>query len=192
MQPDRFTVKSQEAIQTAQRLAAASKTEITPAHLLVALLEQEEGAGAADLPSIKSRARSAMSDLPVLGEGSAPIRDPPPPCPTCCAAPKARWPRWATGTFQPSMLLAIGDAKSPLADLLPDRASLAKAISEVRGPHTRSIPRTPRIRSRRWRSSAATLTADAASGKLDPVIGRDEEVRQRSRCFHAGPRTTRC
>ena len=44
MQPDRFTVKTQEAIAAAQRLAAASKnTEMAPAHLLVALLEQKDG-----------------------------------------------------------------------------------------------------------------------------------------------------
>ena len=60
MQPDRFTVKSQEAIASAQRLAAAGgNTEVAPPHLLVALLEQDEGLVpavltklGADLPAI--------------------------------------------------------------------------------------------------------------------------------------------
>ena len=97
MQPDRFTVKSQEAIQTAQRLAAASRNpEITPAHLLVALLEQDDGLVpavlnklGADLASIKSRARSAVAELPTLGEGGSAD----PHFPKCSAGPKAKWPR---------------------------------------------------------------------------------------------------
>ncbi|MFM9045025.1 MAG: Clp protease N-terminal domain-containing protein, partial [Solirubrobacterales bacterium] len=44
MQPDRFTVKTQEALAHAQRLAIGNRnTEITPAHLLSALLDQQEG-----------------------------------------------------------------------------------------------------------------------------------------------------
>jgi ATP-dependent Clp protease ATP-binding subunit ClpB len=44
MQPDRFTVKSQEAVAAAQALAAERKNpEVTPAHVLVALLRQEDG-----------------------------------------------------------------------------------------------------------------------------------------------------
>ena len=44
MQPDRFTTKSQEAVATAQRLAAERRnTEVAPAHLLMALLDQEDG-----------------------------------------------------------------------------------------------------------------------------------------------------
>ena len=44
MQPDRFTVKSQEAVAAAQALAAERRnSEVTPAHLLVALLRQDDG-----------------------------------------------------------------------------------------------------------------------------------------------------
>ena len=44
MQPDRFTVKSQEAVAAAQRLAAERRNpEVAPAHLLLALLDQEDG-----------------------------------------------------------------------------------------------------------------------------------------------------
>ena len=63
------------------------------------------------------------------------------------------------------------------ADLLPDRASLAKAISEVRGPHKVNSP-NPEDQVQALEKFGRDLTADAASGKLDPVIGRDEEVRR--------------
>ena len=137
MQPDRFTVKSQEAIQTAQRLAAASKNpEITPAHLLVALLEQEEGLVpavlnklGADLPSIKSRARQAMSDLPVLGEGAS--ADPRPSSALSDVLRRSEGEMAQMGDEYVStehMLLAIADSKSQLADLLPDRYVSYEAV----------------------------------------------------------------
>ncbi|MBX7188803.1 MAG: ATP-dependent chaperone ClpB, partial [Solirubrobacterales bacterium] len=75
------------------------------------------------------------------------------------------------------MLLAIADRKSPLADLLPDRDSLAKAIAEVRGPHKVTSP-NPEDQVQALEKFGRDLTADAVSGKLDPVIGRDEEVRR--------------
>ena len=44
MQPDRFTLKSQEAVASAQRTAAENRnTEVAPPHLLVALIDQEDG-----------------------------------------------------------------------------------------------------------------------------------------------------
>ncbi|MGE5746684.1 MAG: Clp protease N-terminal domain-containing protein, partial [Solirubrobacterales bacterium] len=44
MQPDRFTIKAQEAVAAAQRLASeGSNPEVAPAHLLLALLEQDDG-----------------------------------------------------------------------------------------------------------------------------------------------------
>ena len=127
-------MKSQEAIQTAQRLAAASRNpEITPAHLLVALLEQEDGLVpavlnklGADLPSTKSRARQAMADLPTLGEGAN--ADPRPSSAFTEVLRRAEGEMAQMGDEYLStehMLLAISDVKSPLADLLPARARMA-------------------------------------------------------------------
>ena len=77
MQADRFTVKSQEAVAAAQQLAAARRNpEIAPAHLLVALLEQEDGLVVpilqklgADPAAIGARAHEAVEALPTLGDG---------------------------------------------------------------------------------------------------------------------------
>ena len=58
MQPDKFTIKSQEAIQAAQRLAhERGNPEITPEHLLAVLLEQEGGIVAADPRQARRTAR---------------------------------------------------------------------------------------------------------------------------------------
>ena len=59
MQPDRFTVKSQEAVAAAQALAAERRnSEVTPAHLLVALLRQDDGLVRPD-PAEAERRRAA-------------------------------------------------------------------------------------------------------------------------------------
>ena len=76
MQPDRFTVKAQEAVAGAQALAAERRNpQVTPAHLLVALLRQEEGIAApilqklnVDVGALTAEAMRAVEDLPKLAE----------------------------------------------------------------------------------------------------------------------------
>jgi len=186
MQPDRFTVKSQEAIAGAQQLAAAnSNTEVAPAHLLVVLLEQQDGLVpavlgklGADLESIRSQARAAMSDLPRLSGGEA--AEPRPSSAFVDVLQRAEGEMAGMGDEYVStehILLAIADSKTGLAEVLPDRDSLARAIAEVRGPHKVDSP-NPEDQVQALEKYGRDLTADAESGKLDPVIGRDEEVRR--------------
>ena len=76
MQPDRFTVKSQEAVAAAQQLAAARRNpEVAPAHLLVALLDQEDGLVVpilqklgADAGAIARAGPEAVAALPTLSD----------------------------------------------------------------------------------------------------------------------------
>src|SRR5919109_1272730 len=81
MQADRFTVKSQEALAAAQRLAGARRNpEVAPAHLLVALLEQEGGIvvpvlrrAGADPERVRRRTNEALDGLPtVTGDVTSP------------------------------------------------------------------------------------------------------------------------
>ena len=74
-------------------------------------------------------------------------------------------------------LLALTEKGSGVADVLPDRDSLSKAIAEVRGPHRVTSP-TPENEMQALEKFGRDLTAEAESGKLDPVIGRDEEIRR--------------
>jgi ATP-dependent Clp protease ATP-binding subunit ClpB len=186
MQPDRFTVKSQEAIAGGQRLAAASKnTEVAPAHLLVALLEQDEGLVpavlgklGADLAAIRSRARERMGELPRLSGDAA--AEPKPSSALIEVLRRAEGEMAEMGDEYVStehILLAVADSGSDLAGILPDRESLAKAIAEVRGPHKVDSP-NPEDQVQALEKFGRDLTADAETGKLDPVIGRDEEVRR--------------
>ncbi len=186
MQADRFTVKSQEAVAAAQGIAARYRnTEVAPAHLLLALLQQDEGLVvpvlnklSADVSSIRSRVEQAVSELPTLsgGDGTEPR-----PSPTLVKVLQQAEKEMAALQDEyistEHLLLALIDGSPGLDELLPDRESLAKAIAEVRGPHRVTSP-NPEETMQALEKFGQDLTADAEAGKLDPVIGRDEEIRR--------------
>jgi ATP-dependent Clp protease ATP-binding subunit ClpB len=186
MQPDRFTVKSQEAVASAQRIASeARNTEVAPAHLLIALIEQEEGMVApvlqkvgADVPLILGRAREAAAELPKLsGETEPEVR---PAAALVKTLQRAEKEMAALGDEYIStehILLALAEEGSGVAAILPERDSLMKAIAEVRGPHRVTSP-NPEETMQALEKFGRDLTAEAEKGKLDPVIGRDEEIRR--------------
>jgi ATP-dependent Clp protease ATP-binding subunit ClpB len=186
MQADRFTVKSQEAVAAAQRLATEGRNpEVAPAHLLVAVLEQDEGLApavlgklGADAPAIAERGRGAIGELPtVSGPDEPEVR---PAQAFVRILQRAEKEMDALGDEYISVehiLLALADKASGVAELLPDRESLVKAIGEVRGPHRVTSP-NPEETMQALEKFGRDLTAEANRNKLDPVIGRDEEVRR--------------
>jgi ATP-dependent Clp protease ATP-binding subunit ClpB len=186
MQPDRFTVKSQEAVAAAQRLASeGSNPEVGPPHLLLALLEQDEGVVVpvlqrlgVDAQDARSRAREAIDKLPKLSGNTVP--DVRPSSEFVWVLQQAEKESTGLGDEYIStehILLALAEPKSGVADLLPDRKELMRAVSEVRGPH-RVISPNPEDTFGALEKYGRDLTAEAESGKLDPVIGRDEEIRR--------------
>src|SRR4051794_12837712 len=184
MQPDRFTVKSQEAVAAAQALAAERKnSEVTPAHVLVALLRQEDGLVVpilqklgADSNAIVSRAVAAVEELPKLSE-TAEVR---PSSPLVAILQRAEEEMKKLGDEYIStehILLALTDSASGVADLLPDRGSLEKAVAEVRGPHKVTSP-NPEDSVQALEKFGRDLTVEAEAGELDPGIGRGEGIRR--------------
>jgi ATP-dependent Clp protease ATP-binding subunit ClpB len=186
MQPDRFTTKSQEAVADAQRIAATVRNpEVGPAHLLLALLAQEDGMVVpilqrlgADVAAIERRGRDAVAELPKLGGDEA--IDVRPAAGLSAVLQEAERESVAMGDEYIStehLLLALTGKHSGLADLLPDRESLAKATAEVKGPHRVTSP-NPEDTVQALEKFGRDLTAEAQADKLDPVIGRDEEIRR--------------
>jgi ATP-dependent Clp protease ATP-binding subunit ClpB len=186
MQPDRFTIKSQEAVAGAQRIATESRNpEVAPPHLLLALLEQDDGLVVpvlrkldADVDAIIARTREAVQALPTLGGDAEP--DVRPSSEFVRVIQRAEKESSGFGDEYIStehLLLALADRRSGVADLIPDRDSLLKAIGEVRGPHRVTSP-TPEDSFQALEKFGRDLTAEAEQGKLDPVIGRDEEIRR--------------
>jgi ATP-dependent Clp protease ATP-binding subunit ClpB len=186
MQADRFTVKSQEAVSAAQRLATQfHNSEVLPQHLLLALLEQEDGFGpaalrklSADVAAITDRARRAVAELPtVSGDAGAT----PSPAQTFIATlQRAEQEMAALGDEYISighLLLALAEPGTPTAELLPERESLARAVAETQGPSRVTSPNAEEM-AEALEKFGRDLTADARQNKLDPVIGRDEEIRR--------------
>jgi ATP-dependent Clp protease ATP-binding subunit ClpB len=185
MQPDRFTVKSQEAVADTLQLATRLRNpEAAPAHLLVALLAQEEGLAVpilqkvgADPASVRSRAEAAVQELPRLsGEEQA---QPQPSSTLRKVLQDAEGEMKRKGDEYIStdhFLLALTGKGSGVAELLPDHAPLEKAVAEVR-PRPVTTPE-PEATTQALEKFGRDLTAEAEAGKLDPVIGRDEEIRR--------------
>src|SRR3954468_16554698 len=184
MQADRLTVKAQEALAAAQRLAGARHNpEVTPQHLFVALLEQDGGIvvpvlrrAGADPERVRRRLNEALDaqpkvtgeagGTPALGQGLIRLLQ--------AADDEAR----GLGDEYVStehLLLAL--AAEPAIDAGASRDQLAEAVEQVRGPH-RVTDQNPEDRYQALERFGRDLTEQAENGKLDPVIGRDDEVRR--------------
>ena len=184
MQADRFTVKSQEALSAAQRIASARRnSEVSPAHLLIALLEQDGGIVApvlrrtgADPQAVRTRANQALDELPTVSGD-------PPAAPSLSAAAiellrRADEEARSLGDEYVStehLLLAL--AGDPKVDVGASRDQVAEAVAAVRGPH-RVTDQNPEDKYQALEKFGRDLTDAAEQGKLDPVIGRDEEIRR--------------
>jgi ATP-dependent Clp protease ATP-binding subunit ClpB len=183
MQADRFTIKSQEALAAAQRLTGARHNpEVTPQHLLVALLEQDGGIvvpvlrrAGSDPERVRRLVNQALDSLPtVSGEASAPALGQDLIRLLQAADDEAR----SLGDEYVStehLLLAL--AAEPGIDAGATRDQLAEAVEQVRGPH-RVTDQNPEDRYQALERFGRDLTEAAESGKLDPVIGRDDEIRR--------------
>jgi ATP-dependent Clp protease ATP-binding subunit ClpB len=185
MQPDRFTIKAQEAVAAAQRLAAARRNpEVAPAHLLLALLDQEDGLVVpvlqrvdADLGATRRAAAAAIDRLATATGAAEP--DVRPSSSFVQVLQRAERESAARGDEYIStdhVLLALADPESGVADALPGRDQLATAIEELR-PERITSP-NPEETVQALEKFGRDLTAEAREGKLDPVIGRDEEIRR--------------
>jgi ATP-dependent Clp protease ATP-binding subunit ClpB len=185
MQADRFTVKSQEAVAAAQVIAREGRNpEITPAHLLVALLEQDEGLAVpvlqkvgADPAEVMERANEAVSRLPTVSDAAQEPRMSSTMARVLQTAEREMAKLSDSYITVGHLLLALADPGSGVSDLLPDRDTLEKAVSAVQGRGKATSPNAEDT-AQALEKYGRDLTADAAAGRLDPVIGRDEEIRR--------------
>src|SRR5882757_4433101 len=187
---DKFTVKSQEAMQAATNLALEhGNPELVPMHMLAALLEDRDGIIVPVLQKVGvpteqllARANDALSKLPKVGGASAQ--------PGLSNAMQKVLDRAfkEAGDFKDEyvstehLLLALTDQKNDpahelLASLGATHASVLQALSSVRGTQ-RVTDQNPESKFQALEKFAKDLTALAKRGKLDPVIGRDEEIRR--------------
>ncbi len=193
MQPDRFTIKSQEALAAAARLAEEARNpQVTPAHLLAALLAGEEGGGVVvpvlrklgtSLPALRAETQRALEELPRLGEGSTVEAGQPSAELTAVlrAAEKQAGSLSDQYVSTEHLLLALaaedGRAGQALRAVGASLERLLQALAEVRGPH-HVTDQSPEEKYQALERFGRDFTQLAEQGKLDPVIGRDEEIRR--------------
>ena len=191
MQPDRFTIKSQEALQAAQRLAdERHNPQTTPEHLLAVLLEQDGGVVPAVLrklggnPGVVRQALgTALEALPKLtsGSGADPAGGSGELVQILRAADKEMRELKDEYVSTEHLLLALSAHPGTAGDALrgsgATREELLKALVEVRGSQ-RVTDQSPEDKFQALERFGRDLTEAAAQGKLDPVIGRDDEIRR--------------
>ncbi|WP_324649328.1 ATP-dependent chaperone ClpB [Georgenia sp. H159] len=187
---DKLTTKSQEAIASAMRAAAtAGNPQLEPVHVLVALLEQPGGvapalvdAVGADRAAITRRAQAAVAALP--GASGSSVAQPSPSRPMMTVITQAGEEAGGLGDQFVStehLLMALarseGTAGQILRDVGADRDALLTALPAVRGSGT-VTSQDPEGTYNALEKYGQDLTAAAREGRLDPVIGRDSEIRR--------------
>jgi ATP-dependent Clp protease ATP-binding subunit ClpB len=192
MSPDKFTVKLQEAFNASQSLATRhGQQELKAAHLFLALLEQEGGItmpllekatvqpGA--VANLKAQVSSLLDRQPKVSGGSGGL--------------------YLSNEFRELMtkaedeqkklkddflsvehiILALFKTKTELSDVFKQAGltydAVSKALAAVRGSQ-RVVDQDPEGKYQTLEKYGTDLTARAKAGKIDPVIGRDEEIRR--------------
>ncbi len=187
---DRFTLKSQEAVQAASAYASDhGNPEVLPLHVLAALLEDKDGVivpvlEKVGVPTAQLRIRTveALAKLPKVSGGSAQ--------PGMAQATQ----RVLDQAFKEAenfkdeyvstehLLLALASAKNDGAQFLlasegATHEGILRSLTSVRGSQ-RVTDQNPEAKYQSLEKYAKDLTELARRGKLDPVIGRDEEIRR--------------
>ncbi|MCW2680262.1 MAG: clpB, partial [Frankiales bacterium] len=191
MDADRLTTKSQEAVSTAVRRAATEgHPEVSPVHLLLALLDQGDGiagpllqAVGADPAQVRTRAEALLTALPTASGANV-------------AAPGLSRALMAVMNVAQSkakevgdeyvstehLLVGLADSGGDVAQLLKANNALPKALvdafAKVRGGMRRVTTPDPESTYKALEKYGVDLTDRARRGQLDPVIGRDNEIRR--------------
>jgi ATP-dependent Clp protease ATP-binding subunit ClpB len=187
MRIDKLTTKFQEALGDAQTLALGQDhAYIEPAHVLVAMLRQQDGPTAllqragVNVPGLLAAAEAALKRLPeVQGQEQVQIgRD---MVSLLQAAEKESIKRGDQFVASELFLLALTDSKQDIGKLVREngltRKSLEAAIDAVRGGQNVDSADAEDQRES-LKKYCLDLTERARQGKLDPVIGRDDEIRR--------------
>ena len=189
MRADRLTTKLQTALAEAQSLAVGrDHPYIEPAHLAHALLNQAGGAlspvlqnAGVDVPRLRSEIKALLDSLATVREASGEVRVSPELERLLNLMDKAAQQRNDPYIASELFALAALADKGRLGDLFrkygADKARLEAAIQTLRGGEQVNDPNSEDNR-QALEKFTLDLTARAENGKLDPVIGRDEEIRR--------------
>ena len=187
MRVEKFTTKFQEALSDAQTLALGSDhAYIDPPHLILAMIQQEDGSksllqrAGVNVSGLESAAQNAIKKLPsVKGQDQVSVgRD---LIGLLQGAEKESLKRGDQFVASELFFLALADSKGEWGEMARknglSKASLEAAITAVRGGATVDNAQAEGQRES-LKKYCLDLTERARAGKLDPVIGRDDEIRR--------------
>ncbi len=189
MDPTKLTVKAQEALATAaERARVTGNPELTPLHLLAGLLAEQgsvaetllRGVGA-DIEALRRDTDDALAKLPSMqGAATAPqaslaLRE------TLDRALAESQEMGDDYVASEHVLIALAEHSGPAKDVLRrenvTKKALVEALKSVRGGQRVTDPNAEDLYGA-LEKYARDLTAAAEAGKIDPVIGRDDEIRR--------------
>jgi len=189
MRLDKFTVKAQEALQAAQALAdRQSHQALEPEHVLAALVEQREGIVGPLLAKLGARpeaiqqtVRAELAKLPAVGGGAGQYLGERTRKTLERAQAEAERLKDDYVSTEHLLIALAQDRDGAAGRILTQHGAtpdaVYKALVEVRGSQRVTDPH-PEDKYQALQRYARDLTELARKGKLDPVIGRDEEIRR--------------
>ncbi|MFW7268732.1 ATP-dependent chaperone ClpB [Gluconacetobacter sp. Hr-1-5] len=190
MNIEKFTERSRGFLQAAQTIAVREyNQQLTPEHLLKALLDDPEGAASAliraaggQTPAIQAAVEAALAKLPrVQGGGAGQPQATPDLVRLLDAAQSAAQKAGDEFVAQDRLLVAIAASETPAGRALRDGGAtpqaLDKAVAAIRKGRT-VTSENAEASFDALKKYARDVTEIAQQGKLDPVIGRDEEIRR--------------
>jgi ATP-dependent Clp protease ATP-binding subunit ClpB len=191
MNPNKLTVKSQEALEAARSIAEENGNQaIEPEHLLIALLREDEGIPAsilkkagANVDYVRTKADESVKKFPrISGGGVANQYISQPLAKVLDAAEREATQMKDEFVSTEHILLAFLSEKDTdsfkiLTSQGLNRELVLKALREIRGTQ-RVVDQNPEEKYQSLQKFGRDLTDLARKGKLDPVIGRDDEIRR--------------
>src|SRR3712207_3948493 len=185
MNPDRFTIKAQEAIAAAGRLAEQrSNPQATPEHLLAVLLEQDGGIVPSVMrklgvgaEAIRGPLTAALDGLPTMGDGGEVSGQPSSELVQVLRASEHEMRELSDEFISTEhLLLSLAGHNSKAGDALRGAGATkdqhVAPLREVRGSQ-RVTDQSPEDKIQALEKFGVDLTERAAKGELDPVIGRE-------------------
>ena len=189
MNIEKFTTKFQQALAEAQSLAIGKDNQyIEPVHLLSALLNQQDGsiapiltASGVNVALLRNELNNELNKLPQVSGNGGDVQISRQLLNLLNLCDKLAQQKQDKFISSELFLLALLEERSALSNILvqcgADKARVSQAIQQIRGGQNVNDQNAEESR-QALEKYTIDLTARAESGKLDPVIGRDEEIRR--------------
>jgi len=189
MRIDRLTSRLQEALADAQSIAVGKDhNQILPAHLILALLRQRGGSARAllapmglDLPGLEGSIQALVDNAPAVGQPDGDVQMSPELSRLLNLTEKSAQANQDQFISSELVLLAASEDSGEVGRVLRsygiDKAALERAITQLRDGQSIDDPNAEDTR-QALEKYTVDLTDRAERGKLDPVIGRDDEIRR--------------